>query len=699
MPLRFPLQARLEVGAIDDPLEREADTMAERIMRMPESAAAAGAVRDGVVRRKCAACEREEDEQETGNVVRRKEFAEASDRAGILAPPIVHKVLGSPGQPLDATTRAFMEPRFGRDFGQIRVHADAEANASASAVNAKAYTVGQSIVFARNQYAPATRSGQVLLAHELGHVVQQDAAPLLPATYSASASPAARPQSLALLRLFRQVDDPRHLEVETVNEPRHYRVSQWLVENMEGGGTSRTELYWVDFEVDSTGKMTASVRTVSPDRAYRSGMLRFGDQFRRALDYFRRSGVEVNAFEGDWSYMTETEISDNLRVFKEGMEQGLTREQAAQRTPTGRVVERSGFEIVNVENVSESQEHLTEPRWRVRALFRRVPSAAPAGPSGTPSGGGSLSNSGPASQQSQGAPQAQDPAVAQQPARTEQQVATRFRVQETDSIPGGRNVSQVEVTLGNGLDQVNADVHAHGAQAVPERIVVRITTEPNGNIVGVESLTPGAPEAVAETVARQALQSAPRAAGGVSPWVRGASWAGLVVFATVTAYRLGTAAPADRPRVAAQAAGGLAGGMAAGYLVCNLVLGIETLGWSLLICGGLVGIAGGAAGEAIAGVAYEEATIDDDEIRAWTSTHDLATVGRLPAAEKVRMIFSLMKGWISDDDVAAMTRILQSVTSAAEMDAIRRTVEPYIASQMSSIGQRTALRMALSRRP
>jgi hypothetical protein len=139
--------------------------------------------------------------------------------------------------------------------------------------------------------------------------------------------------------------------------------------------------------------------------------------------------------------------------------------------------------------------------------------------------------------------------------------------------------------------------------------------------------------------------------------------------------------------------------MAAGYLVCNLVLGIETLGWSLLICGGLVGIAGGAAGEAIAGVAYEEATIDDDEIRAWTSTHDLATVGRLPAAEKVRMIFSLMKGWISDDDVAAMTRILQSVTSAAEMDAIRRTVEPYIASQMSSIGQRTALRMALSRRP
>ena len=218
-------------------------------------------------------------------------------------------------------------------------------------------------------------------------------------------------------------------------------------------------------------------------------------------------------------------------------------------------------------------------------------------------------------------------------------------MQETDTIPGGRNIAQVEVTLGNGLDQVNAEVHAHGAQAVPERIVVRITTEPNGNIVGVESLTPGAPNAIAETIAREALQSAPRAAaGGVSPWVRGASWAGLVVFAAVTAYRLGTATPEERPRVAAQAAGGLVGGMAAGYVVCNLVLGIETLGWSLLICGGLVGIVGGDAGEAIAGVAYEEATIDDDEIRAWTGSNDLTIIGRLPPAEKVRMIFSLMKG-------------------------------------------------------
>src|SRR5262245_44078336 len=55
-------------------------------------------------------------------------------------PPIVHEVLRSPGQPLDAQTRAFMEPRFGHDFSGVRVHTDARAAESAQAVNSLAYT-------------------------------------------------------------------------------------------------------------------------------------------------------------------------------------------------------------------------------------------------------------------------------------------------------------------------------------------------------------------------------------------------------------------------------------------------------------------------------------------------------------------------------------------------------------------------------
>ncbi|BAP56319.1 hypothetical protein THII_2022 [Thioploca ingrica] len=89
------------------------------------------------------------------------------------APPIVHDVLRSPGQPLDESTRAFMEPRFNQDFGHVRIHTDAKAAESARAVNALAYTVGRDIVMKRDEYAPATDAGKRLLAHELVHVIQQ----------------------------------------------------------------------------------------------------------------------------------------------------------------------------------------------------------------------------------------------------------------------------------------------------------------------------------------------------------------------------------------------------------------------------------------------------------------------------------------------------------------------------------------------
>ncbi|MEK6337411.1 MAG: DUF4157 domain-containing protein [Acidobacteriota bacterium] len=88
-------------------------------------------------------------------------------------PPIVHDVLRSPGQPLDASMRAFMEPRLGHDFSQVRVHTDTRAAESAGAVNALAYTVGRDVVFGAGQFAPSTIDGQRRLAHELTHVVQQ----------------------------------------------------------------------------------------------------------------------------------------------------------------------------------------------------------------------------------------------------------------------------------------------------------------------------------------------------------------------------------------------------------------------------------------------------------------------------------------------------------------------------------------------
>ncbi|MDQ3803244.1 MAG: DUF4157 domain-containing protein [Acidobacteriota bacterium] len=102
------------------------------------------------------------------------------DAAGVApvggVPATVGEVLGSPGRPLDAGTRRFMESRFQHDFSRVRVHADERADESARSVGARAYTVGYDVVFGAGQYAPQTPSGRRLLAHELTHVVQQSGA-------------------------------------------------------------------------------------------------------------------------------------------------------------------------------------------------------------------------------------------------------------------------------------------------------------------------------------------------------------------------------------------------------------------------------------------------------------------------------------------------------------------------------------------
>ncbi|MFL5383935.1 MAG: DUF4157 domain-containing protein [Longimicrobiaceae bacterium] len=99
-----------------------------------------------------------------------------------VAPHAVHEVLRSPGEPLDAGVRRWMEPHLGRDLGDVRVHTDARAADSARAVAARAYTVGRRIVFGAGAYAPATGDGRRLLAHELTHVAQQEGAPGPPGT-------------------------------------------------------------------------------------------------------------------------------------------------------------------------------------------------------------------------------------------------------------------------------------------------------------------------------------------------------------------------------------------------------------------------------------------------------------------------------------------------------------------------------------
>ena len=88
-------------------------------------------------------------------------------------PSILGEAARSSGQPLDAATRAFMEPHFGHDFSRVRIHTDAASAESARALEASAFTIGQHIHFGEGEHDPRSTRTLRLLAHELAHTVQQ----------------------------------------------------------------------------------------------------------------------------------------------------------------------------------------------------------------------------------------------------------------------------------------------------------------------------------------------------------------------------------------------------------------------------------------------------------------------------------------------------------------------------------------------
>lgn len=172
------IQTKLTVTTPGDAYEQEADRVAEQVMRMPGAAispeppaSAGGLQRACDCGGSCENCKNKTQAEQHGLVQMKQDGPAAPE--GTEAPPIVHEILSSDGQPLDHETRAFMEPRFGQDFSHVRVHTGSRAAESASAVQAKAYTVGQDVVFGAGEYAPGTETGKKLLGHELAHTVQQ----------------------------------------------------------------------------------------------------------------------------------------------------------------------------------------------------------------------------------------------------------------------------------------------------------------------------------------------------------------------------------------------------------------------------------------------------------------------------------------------------------------------------------------------
>jgi hypothetical protein len=112
-------------------------------------------------------------EEEEEEHIQTKKSGEKTSQASYGLNAQIHSLKGG-GQPLPKSERAFFESRFGSDFSQVRVHKDSQAAETARVVNARAYTMGQDMVFGSGQYAPETTAGKRLLAHELTHVVQQN---------------------------------------------------------------------------------------------------------------------------------------------------------------------------------------------------------------------------------------------------------------------------------------------------------------------------------------------------------------------------------------------------------------------------------------------------------------------------------------------------------------------------------------------
>jgi len=147
-PVPQETPSRLGLASGNDRFEREAEAVAERVRTGENPVSIAGAIAPGL------------DGQAVDEV-----------------PAVVEEVLGSPGTPLGDGARALMEPRFGTDFGHVRVHSDAKAARSAQAIGARAYASGPDIVFAAGHFTLETSEGRALLAHELAHVAQQGGHP------------------------------------------------------------------------------------------------------------------------------------------------------------------------------------------------------------------------------------------------------------------------------------------------------------------------------------------------------------------------------------------------------------------------------------------------------------------------------------------------------------------------------------------
>ena len=159
----LPVQRKLSIGAVDDPLEDEADTMADKVMRMPEQ---------NFIQRKCSHCEEEEAQRKPlTSFIQKKENGNSNTTSDSTHNQI-QSTRGA-GSAMPVNTKSFMESRFGADFSGVRIHSGGYASQLSNELHAQAFTTGNDIYFNDGKFSPDSSQGKYLLAHELTHVIQQ----------------------------------------------------------------------------------------------------------------------------------------------------------------------------------------------------------------------------------------------------------------------------------------------------------------------------------------------------------------------------------------------------------------------------------------------------------------------------------------------------------------------------------------------
>nr|WP_294872810.1 DUF4157 domain-containing protein [uncultured Pedobacter sp.] len=165
----FFLQTKLNVGDPDDPFEKEADDVADKVMRSSDA---------NFVQLKCAACEEEETIHKKPLSTNITPFVQTkSNVESTVNDQLTSSIENSRGNgsSMDNQTKSFMENRIGADFGSVKIHSGQESVQMNRALNAQAFTTGNDIYFNEGKYSPETDDGKRLLAHELTHVIQQTA--------------------------------------------------------------------------------------------------------------------------------------------------------------------------------------------------------------------------------------------------------------------------------------------------------------------------------------------------------------------------------------------------------------------------------------------------------------------------------------------------------------------------------------------